>query len=116
MKFAGKRPNLDKSSVIYNHNITIRDIPLEHIEVAHKLVERKIERLADAYENEVMDLEMYTQRSDRHKARISALEEEAIALREQQVTEQEIARSTASFEDFLEQIDTELATLTFDER
>jgi site-specific DNA recombinase len=92
------------------------DRRLKHIEVAHKLVERKMERLADAYENEVMDLEMYSQRSDRHKARISALEAEASALREQQVTEQEIAQSTASFEDFLKQIDTGLAALTFDER
>lgn len=32
MKFAGKRPNVDKSTVIYNHNITIRDIPLEAYE------------------------------------------------------------------------------------
>ncbi len=29
MKFAGKRPNLDKSKVHYNANITITDIPLE---------------------------------------------------------------------------------------
>jgi predicted helicase len=29
MKFAGKRPNLDKSSVIYNNKITMNDIPLE---------------------------------------------------------------------------------------
>lgn len=29
MKFAGKRPNLDKTTVIYNANITISDIPLE---------------------------------------------------------------------------------------
>ncbi len=29
MKFAGKRPNLDKSTVIYNPNITMTDIPLE---------------------------------------------------------------------------------------
>jgi predicted helicase len=29
MKFAGKRPNLDKTSIIYNHNITITGIPLE---------------------------------------------------------------------------------------
>ena len=29
MKFAGKRPNLDKTTVIYNSNITISDIPLE---------------------------------------------------------------------------------------
>ena len=29
MKFAGKRPNLDKSTVIYNSNITITGIPLE---------------------------------------------------------------------------------------
>ncbi len=28
MKFAGKRPNLDKTTVIYNSNITITDIPL----------------------------------------------------------------------------------------
>jgi predicted helicase len=28
MKFAGKRPNLDKSTVIYNANITMTDIPL----------------------------------------------------------------------------------------
>lgn len=28
MKFAGKRPNLDKSTVIYNTNITMQDIPL----------------------------------------------------------------------------------------
>jgi predicted helicase len=29
MKFAGKRPNLDKSTVIYNANITLTGIPLE---------------------------------------------------------------------------------------
>lgn len=29
MKFAGKRPNLDKSTVIYNANITMTGIPLE---------------------------------------------------------------------------------------
>jgi predicted helicase len=29
MRFAGKRPNLDKSSVIYNSNITMTGIPLE---------------------------------------------------------------------------------------
>jgi len=29
MKFAGKRPNLDKTTVIYNANITMTDIPLE---------------------------------------------------------------------------------------
>ena len=29
MKFAGKRPNVDKSTVIYNGNITISGIPLE---------------------------------------------------------------------------------------
>ncbi|MGE3335529.1 MAG: DEAD/DEAH box helicase [Rhodospirillaceae bacterium] len=29
MKFAGKRPNLDKTTVIYNGNITISGIPLE---------------------------------------------------------------------------------------
>lgn len=29
MKFAGKRPNLDKTTVIYNPNITISGIPLE---------------------------------------------------------------------------------------
>ena len=29
MKFAGKRPNVDKSTVIYNSNITISGIPLE---------------------------------------------------------------------------------------
>ncbi|CUH41981.1 type ISP restriction/modification enzyme [Ruegeria atlantica] len=29
MKFAGKRPNLDKTKVIYNKNITMADIPLE---------------------------------------------------------------------------------------
>lgn len=29
MKFAGKRPNLDKTTVIYNSNITMTDIPLE---------------------------------------------------------------------------------------
>lgn len=29
MRFAGKRPNLDKTSVIYNANITIAGIPLE---------------------------------------------------------------------------------------
>lgn len=29
MKFAGKRPNLDKTTVIYNSNITITGIPLE---------------------------------------------------------------------------------------
>ncbi|WP_171237657.1 type ISP restriction/modification enzyme [Ruegeria sp. HKCCA5763] len=29
MKFAGKRPNLDKTKVIYNSNITMADIPLE---------------------------------------------------------------------------------------
>ncbi|WP_221792217.1 type ISP restriction/modification enzyme [Aquisediminimonas sediminicola] len=29
MKFGGKRPNLDKSTVIYNANITITGIPLE---------------------------------------------------------------------------------------
>ena len=29
MKFAGKRPNLDKATVIYNSNITISGIPLE---------------------------------------------------------------------------------------
>jgi predicted helicase len=28
MKFGGKRPNLDKSTVIYNANITMTDIPL----------------------------------------------------------------------------------------
>lgn len=29
MKFGGKRPNLDKTTVIYNANITMTDIPLE---------------------------------------------------------------------------------------
>jgi len=29
MKFAGKRPNLDRTTIIYNANITIGDIPLE---------------------------------------------------------------------------------------
>ena len=29
MKFGGKRPNEDKTTVIYNHNITISNIPLE---------------------------------------------------------------------------------------
>ena len=29
MRFAGKRPNLDKTTVIYNPNITMTDIPLE---------------------------------------------------------------------------------------
>jgi predicted helicase len=29
MKFAGKRPNLDKTTVIYNANITMTDIPLD---------------------------------------------------------------------------------------
>lgn len=29
MKFAGKRPNLDKTTVLYNANITMKDIPLE---------------------------------------------------------------------------------------
>ncbi|KJS08562.1 MAG: damage-inducible protein [Hoeflea sp. BRH_c9] len=29
MKFGGKRPNLDKTTVIYNSNITMTDIPLE---------------------------------------------------------------------------------------
>ncbi|MDG0868000.1 DEAD/DEAH box helicase [SAR202 cluster bacterium JH702] len=32
MRFSGKRPNLDRSSVIYNENITMRDIPLEAYE------------------------------------------------------------------------------------
>ena len=32
MKFAGKRPNLDKTTVIYNSNITITGIPLEAYE------------------------------------------------------------------------------------
>lgn len=32
MKFAGKRPNLDKSTVIYNGNITMSGIPLEAYE------------------------------------------------------------------------------------
>lgn len=32
MKFGGKRPNLDKSTVIYNSNITITGIPLEAYE------------------------------------------------------------------------------------
>ena len=32
MKFAGKRPNLDKTSVIYNSNITITGIPLDAYE------------------------------------------------------------------------------------
>ena len=29
MKFFGKRPNEDKTTVIYNHNITMSNIPLE---------------------------------------------------------------------------------------
>jgi predicted helicase len=29
MKFGGKRPNLDKTTVAYNPNITMTDIPLE---------------------------------------------------------------------------------------
>jgi predicted helicase len=29
MKFGGKRPNADKSTVIYNNNITMTDVPLE---------------------------------------------------------------------------------------
>ncbi len=29
MKFAGKRPNLDKTTVIYNNNITMQNVPLE---------------------------------------------------------------------------------------
>jgi len=32
MKFAGKRPNLDKTTVIYNNNITIQKIPTEAYE------------------------------------------------------------------------------------
>lgn len=32
MKFAGKRPNLDKTTVVYNANITITGIPLEAYE------------------------------------------------------------------------------------
>ena len=32
MKFAGKRPNLDKTTVIYNHNITMTDIPMKAYE------------------------------------------------------------------------------------
>ncbi|MQF64337.1 damage-inducible protein, partial [SAR202 cluster bacterium AD-802-L14_MRT_200m] len=32
MKFAGKRGNLDKTTVIYNNNYTMRDIPLEAYE------------------------------------------------------------------------------------
>lgn len=32
MKFAGKRPNLDKSTVVYNANITMTGIPLEAYE------------------------------------------------------------------------------------
>ena len=32
MKFAGKRPNLDKTTVIYNSNITITGIPLDAYE------------------------------------------------------------------------------------
>ncbi|WP_152522533.1 type ISP restriction/modification enzyme [Sphingobium ummariense] len=32
MKFAGKRPNLDKTTVIYNPNITMTNIPLEAYE------------------------------------------------------------------------------------
>lgn len=32
MQYAGKRPNLDKSSVVYNANITMQDIPLEAYE------------------------------------------------------------------------------------
>jgi predicted helicase len=32
MRFAGKRPNLDRTSIIYNHNITITAIPLEAYE------------------------------------------------------------------------------------
>lgn len=92
------------------------DRRLKHIQVALRHVERQMERITDAYENEVMDLDMYRKRADRHRTRTSALEDEAQALKEQQVTEQEIARSTASFEDFLKQIDTGLEALTFDER
>lgn len=29
MRFAGKRPNLDKTTVVYNNNITMTDIPIE---------------------------------------------------------------------------------------
>lgn len=29
MKFAGKKPNLDKSTIVYNSNITVTGIPLE---------------------------------------------------------------------------------------
>lgn len=29
MRFAGKRPNLDKSTVLYNANITVTGIPFE---------------------------------------------------------------------------------------
>lgn len=32
MQYAGKRPNLDKSSVVYNANITMQDIPLDAYE------------------------------------------------------------------------------------
>ena len=32
MKFAGQRPNLDKSTVVYNANITLQNIPLEAYE------------------------------------------------------------------------------------
>ena len=32
MKFGGKRPNTDKTTVIYNHNVTMTDIPLEAFE------------------------------------------------------------------------------------
>jgi predicted helicase len=32
MKFAGKRPNVDKTKIVYNANITITDIPLEAYE------------------------------------------------------------------------------------
>ena len=92
------------------------DRRLKHIEVAIKHVERKLERLTDAYENEAMELDSYKERADRLRARKIALNDDAKALREQQITEQEIARSTESFEDFLAQIDDGLKALTFEER
>lgn len=75
MKFGGKRPNADKSTVIYNANITMTDIPLEAYDYVVNgkpalewVIERQVVKTdkasgivndANAYANETMNNPAY---------------------------------------------------------
>tara|TARA_R110002073_G_scaffold129935_5_gene276469 strand:+ start:6930 stop:11801 length:4872 start_codon:yes stop_codon:yes gene_type:complete len=75
MKFGGKRPNADKTTVIYNANITITDIPLEAYDYVVNgkpalewVIERQVVKTdkasgivndANAYANETMNNPAY---------------------------------------------------------